>query len=104
MHAQLAQKWQAIGTRCSIFASCLCGALVVFLWACPRYAFGMSDDHFAIVLEAVSESAMLFSSLNALFAVGMMVRFPNVRRSPWLWAALALPVYMMLLMPAIQTA
>jgi hypothetical protein len=104
MHTHLAAKWQAVGTRCSIYASCLCATALVFINVCPRYAFNLSDHETAAILSATGDFTMLLSILNAMFAIGMLARFPATRESPWLWAAVTLPAFVMLLTPAIQTA
>jgi hypothetical protein len=64
----------------------------------------MSDDQFGLVLEAAADAGMLLAIVNAILAVGMMVRFPEARKSPWLWTAIGLPVFIMVFSPAIQSA
>ncbi len=104
MHAKIEEKGVALGVRCSIYISCGCAVAMLLVWLSPRSAFGMSDDHFLRVLIAASVAAQLFSVLNAMLAVGMMVRFARARDSPWLWLAIASPLFVMLLTPAFQSA
>ena len=94
----------AVGVRCSVYYSCACAAAMLFVRLNPRSAFGLSDDQFGLVLIAASDSAQILSLLNAVLAIGMMSRFPQARGTPWLWAAIASPLFVMLLSPAIQSA
>jgi hypothetical protein len=93
----------AVGVRCSVYYSSACAASMLFFWLSPRSAFGLSDDQFSEVLIAASESAQLLSILNAMLAIGMMIRFPQVRVSPWIWTAILLALFAMCL-PAVQTS
>jgi hypothetical protein len=104
MRAKSAKKAMAVGVRCSVYYSCGCALAVLFIWLSPRSALGMSDDEFVGVLSAAYDSAMILSILNALLAIGIMVRFPRARRSPWLWAAIASPVFVILVTPGFQSA
>ena len=99
MRAKNGDKGVAVGVRCSVYYSCGCAAAMLFIWLNPRATLGMSDGQFVTPLSAAAGSARSLSILNALFAIGMMVRFPRARGSPRLWAAIASPVYIMLLTP-----
>ena len=79
----------AVGVRCSVYYSCACAAAMLFVWLGPRSGFGLSDDQFSLVLSAASDSAQILSIVNAMVAIGMMIRFPQAasldgcgRRSP----------------------
>ncbi len=104
MRAENGDKGLAVGVRCSVYYSCACAAAMLFIYLSPRSAFGLSDDQFGLVLIAASESAQILSLLNAVLAIGMMIRFPQARRSLWLWIAIASPLIVMLLTPAFQSA
>jgi hypothetical protein len=104
MLAEKGDKRVAVGVRCSVYYSCGCAAAILFIYLSPRSAFGMSDDHFLGVLIAASDSAQLFSVVNAMLAICMLVRFPRARDSPWLWLAIASPLFAMLVTPAFQSA
>jgi hypothetical protein len=104
MRAENGNKGVAVGVRCSVYYSCGCAVAMLFIWLSPRSALGMSDDQFIRVLIAASDSTQILSILNAMLAIGLMVRFPRARGSPWLWAAIASPLFVMLLTPAFQSA
>jgi uncharacterized membrane-anchored protein len=64
----------------------------------------MSDDNFLAVLSAAAESARIMSILNAVLAIGLMIRFRRARWSPWLWTAIASPLFVGFLTPAFQSS
>ncbi len=94
----------AVGVRCSVYFLSAGAAATLFVWLGPGSGFGLSADPFSLVLSAASNSAQILSIVNAMLAIGMMIRFPQARESPWLWAAIASPLFVVLLAPAIQTA
>jgi hypothetical protein len=104
MQEQIGNKAVVVAVRCSIYASCGCAVTMLFIWLSPRSTLGLSDDEIVRILEAAYDAARLLSILNTMSAIGMMARFREARASPWLWTAIASPLFFMLFTPAFNSA